>query len=372
MEIAPPQPEAAPLCPPLTLDISQPYGYRADIKDPALLEMLNGLTRWHLERCPPYANMVERLFPDGARAAMNTDVPYLPVRLFKTLELRSVPMTDVIKTLTSSGTTGQAVSQIYLDRETAMRQTRVLGAIMGSFLGKKRWPMVVVDSADLLKDRRRFNARAAGILGFSTYGRDHCYCLDETLELDAAALQAWLERHDGTPVLLFGFTFVVWQGLYQSALRQGVQIRFPAGSLLIHGGGWKRLQDQRVSNDEFKARLRQQFGIEHIHNYYGMVEQVGSIFMECEHGHLHSPAYGDVIIRDPHTLRPLGVGKPGVIQVQSAIPLSYPGHSLLTEDVGTMHGKDDCPCGRAGSHFTVSGRLPQVEMRGCSDTRVMA
>jgi glucose-1-phosphate thymidylyltransferase len=30
------------------------------------------------------------------------------------------------------------------------------------------------------------------------------------------------------------------------------------------------------------------------------------------------------------------------------------------------------PDGRAGSHFTVSGRLPQVGMRGCSDTRVMA
>ena len=139
----------------------------------------------------------------------------------------------------------------------------------------------------------------------------------------------------------------------------------------IHGGGWKRLLDQRVSNDEFKARLYQQFGIERVYNYYGMVEQVGSIFMECEHGHLHSPSYADVLIRDPHTLQPLGVGQQGVIQVQSAIPLSYPGHSLLTEDVGTLHGQDDCPCGRAGSHFTVSGRLPQVEMRGCSDTRAV-
>ncbi len=102
-----------------------------------------------------------------------------------------------------------------------------------------------------------------------------------------------------------------------------------------------------------------------------MVEQVGSIFIECEYGHLHSPTYADVLMRDPHTLKPIGVGQSGVIQVQSAIPLSYPGHSLLTEDMGTLHGHDDCPCGRAGSHFTVDGRLPQVEIRGCSDTRVM-
>jgi len=365
-------PEAASVSPVLPLDITQPYGFRADAKEPALLDTLNALTRWHLQRSAPFANMVQRLFPVGGQAATRAEVPYLPVRLFKTLELRSVPETEVIKTLTSSGTSGQTVSRIYIDRETSMRQTRVLSAIMASFLGKKRWPMVIVDSADLLKDRRRFNARTAGILGFSTYGRDHCYCLNESLELDAPMLQAWLARHIDTPVLLFGFTFVVWQGLYQSALRQGVQLRFPAGSLLIHGGGWKRLLEQRVSYDEFKTHLYQRFGIERVYNYYGMVEQVGSIFMECEHGHLHSPSYADVLVRDPHSLQPLGVGQPGVIQVQSAIPLSYPGHSLLTEDVGTLLGLDDCPCGRAGSYFTVSGRLPQVEMRGCSDTRVMA
>ncbi|WP_231849329.1 acyl-protein synthetase [Serpentinimonas raichei] len=355
--------------PELPLDINKPYNFRADAKDPALLDTLNGLTRWHLQHCAPYANMVERLFPAGAQAATLAEVPYLPVRLFKTLELRSVPEAEVIKTLTSSGTTGQAVSRIYLDRETSMRQTRVLSAIMASFLGKKRWPMVIVDSADVLKDRRRFNARAAGILGFSTYGRDHCYCLNDALELDVHALQAWVERHAETPVLLFGFTFVVWQGLYQCALRQGVKLRFPPGSVLFHGGGWKRLLDQSVSNHEFKTRLQQQFGIDRVHNYYGMVEQVGSIFMECEHGHLHSPSYADVLIRDPHTLQPLEVGQTGVIQVQSAIPLSYPGHSLLTEDVGKLLGRDDCPCSRAGSYFTVSGRLPQVEVRGCSDTR---
>ena len=357
--------------PVLQLDISRPYGYPEVLKGPALLATMNALTHWHSNRSEPYAAMVERLFPHGDAQALDR-VPYLPVRLFKTAELRSVPEQDVIKTLTSSGTTGQAVSRIFLDRETSIRQTRVLSAIMASFLGKKRWPMVIVDSSGLLSDRKRFNARAAGILGFSTYGRDHFHCLDDWLQLDATGLQEWLNRHADTPVLLFGFTFVIWQGLYQSALRQGIKPRFPKGSMLIHGGGWKRLLDQRVGNDEFKARLHDQFGIDHVHNYYGMVEQVGSIFMECEYGHLHSPAYADVIIRDPHTLQPVADGIAGVIQVLSAIPLSYPGHSLLTEDVGTRHGCDDCPCGRQGSYFSVSGRLPQVEMRGCSDTRVMA
>ncbi|MFC4930061.1 LuxE/PaaK family acyltransferase [Massilia sp. GCM10023247] len=359
--------DAAPALP---FDLAQPFGLTAADKQALLLASLNELTSWHTEHCAPYRHMRERMFGAGPATARE-DVPFLPVRLFKTLELASVPKSQVVKTLTSSGTTGQAVSRIYLDRETSMRQTRVLAAIMASFLGKKRLPMLIIDSPDLMKDRSRFNARAAGILGFSVFGRNHHYCLNGELALDAEGLEQFLEQHRGTPVLAFGFTFVIWKELYQQARQAGRRFNFGPGSTLIHGGGWKRLLDQKVDNETFKSGLREQLGIDRVFNYYGMVEQVGSIFMECEHGHLHAPVFADVIIRDPITLAPLPVNQPGVVQVLSALPTSYPGHSLLTEDMGTLHGEDDCACGRPGRHFTVTGRLPQVEMRGCSDTRVM-
>lgn len=356
--------------PGLPFDLNASYDLPAGEKQPQLVAALRALTSWHSKRCVPYANMRERLFPD-AGAETREALPFLPVRLFKSMDLLSVPRSDVMKTLTSSGTTGQAVSRIYLDRETSVRQTRVLASIMSAFLGRQRLPMVIVDSADLLKDRTRFNARAAGILGFSVFGRSHHYCLNEHLQLDREPLEAYLEQHRGAPVLAFGFTSVVWQGLLQGVERSGRPLNFGKGSTLIHGGGWKRLHDQRVDNAAFKTRMREQLGIERVFNYYGMVEQVGSIFMECEFGHLHAPAFADVIVRDPITLAPAADKQTGVIQVLSALPISYPGHSLLTEDLGLVHGEDDCPCGRRGRYFSVLGRLPQVEMRGCSDTRVM-
>ncbi|MCG7782343.1 Acyl-protein synthetase, LuxE [compost metagenome] len=61
-------------------------------------------------------------------------------------------------------------------------------------------------------------------------------------------------------------------------------------------------------------------------------------------------------------------GKPGIIQVLSTLPESYPGHSLLTEDEGVVLGEDDCSCGRAGKYFRIIGRLKNAEIRGCSDT----
>ncbi|EKD99179.1 MAG: hypothetical protein ACD_23C00090G0003 [uncultured bacterium] len=356
--------------PSLPFDLSQPYGLDKRAKQALLLDTLNTLTQWHQQQCEPYRNIVDGLFKNAVAKTLE-DLPFLPVRLFKTRDLLSVNKEEVIKTLTSSGTTGQAVSRIFLDKETSVRQTRVLAAIMAAFLGPQRLPMVIVDSADLLKDRTRFNARAAGILGFSTFGRKHHYCLDDQLQLKLDDLQDYLVEHKDGPILLFGFTFVVWQGLYEGALKAGRKLNFGKNSTLIHGGGWKRLTDQQVSNEVFKQKLNEQLGINRVFNYYGMVEQVGSIFMECEHGHLHSPVFADIIVRNPISLDPVPFGEAGVVEVLSALPLSYPGHVLLTEDMGVIHGEDDCSCGRLGKYFSISGRLPKVEMRGCSDTRSM-
>ena len=41
------------------------------------------------------------------------------------------------------------------------------------------------------------------------------------------------------------------------------------------------------------------------------------------------------------------------------------------EDLGAWMGIDDCPCGRLGKTFTISGRVPKAEPRGCSDTRLV-
>ena len=109
-------------------------------------------------------------------------------------------------------------------------------------------------------------------------------------------------------------------------------------------------------------------GINEIHDFYGMVEQVGSIFVECEEGYLHAPIFADIIIRNKMTMEPLAFGQEGLIEVLSILPRSYPGHVLLTEDLGTILGEGDCCCGKKGKYFKVKGRLPKAEIRGCSDT----
>ena len=347
-----------------------PYSLERKEKESLLLERLTELTEHHRSKCPAYARILNSISYDRSRVASCRDLPFLPVRLFKELPLKSVPQEEVVKTMTSSGTSEQAVSQIYLDRTTSSNQQKALVKIVSDFTGSGRMPMIILDCPSVVKNRRMFSARGAGILGFSIFGSRKIYALNDNMELDAAALSAFLDKHQGQTVLLFGFTFMVWQHFYKELVRlekQGIVFDLSNG-ILIHGGGWKKLVNESVSPEEFHKLLKAVCGLDHIHDYYGMVEQTGCIYMQCECGHLHASIFSDVIIRRPLDFGVCEMGEPGIIQVLSSIPESYPGHSLLTEDEGVLLGEDSCPCGRKGKYLKIIGRLKNAEIRGCSDT----
>ena len=347
-----------------------PYALDKEKKGALLTERLTDLTKLHQRKCPEYANMLSGIGFDVDKIESYKELPFLPVRLFKEIDLKSVPQEDVVKTMTSSGTTGQAVSKIYLDRDTSSNQQKTMVKIVSEFTGSSRMPMIIIDCPSVVKNRAMFSARGAGILGFSIFGSKKIYALDDDMKLDVEGVKEFLETYKGQKILLFGFTFMIWQHFYKELIRlkdEGITFDLSNG-VLIHGGGWKKLISEAVSHDEFHKRMEDVCGLHDIHDYYGMVEQTGCIYMECECGHLHASNFSDVIIRRPIDFSEAAIGETGIIQVVSTIPESYPGHSLLTEDEGLILGEDDCPCGRKGKFFKINGRLKNAEIRGCSDT----
>lgn len=336
------------------------YSLPRQEKKSFLFEKLRLLHRFHLDHCAEYEKISRIVFPGPVSAV--EDLPYLPVSIFKNHEIKSIPDQEVFKIITSSGTTGSAPSRIFLDKNTAALQTKALSNIMQFTIGRERLPMLLVDSSGLIKDRNSFSARGAGVLGMSVFGKSHTYLLDEKMNPDIAAFKTFAEKNKDRS-LIFGFTFMVWLYLYEQMPEADL-----SNAVLIHSGGWKKLMEKKVDNETFKQKLNDKFGLKRIYNFYGMAEQVGSVFMECEAGYLHTPIFAEVIIRSTYNFSPLPVGMEGVIQVLSILPQSYPGHSLLTEDLGIIHGEDNCRCGRMGKYFSISGRMKQAELRGCSDT----
>ena len=347
-----------------------PYSLDKDEKEKLLTGRLLKLTKLHQEKCLEYARILESIHFDADKVNSYTDLPFLPVRLFKELELKSVSKEDVVKTMTSSGTTGQTVSKIYLDRTTSSNQQKTMVKIVSEFTGSCRMPMIIIDCPSVVKNRTMFSARGAGILGFSIFGSTKIYAFDDDMKLDVEGVKKFLDKFQGQKILLFGFTFMIWQHFYKELLRleeDGITFDLSNG-ILIHGGGWKKLVSEMVNPEEFHKKLKDVCGLENIHDYYGMVEQTGCIYMECECGYLHASIFSDVITRRPIDFYECDIGETGIIQVVSTIPESYPGHSLLTEDEGTILGIDNCPCGRKGKYFKINGRLKNAEIRGCSDT----
>lgn len=346
---------------------SGPYALQSSEKNRILLDGLIQLTRHHYANCGRYRNLVDNAFGGLLDYQSLEEIPFIPVSFFKRFDLLSVPTGQVVKVLKSSGTTGQEVSRIHLDAATADLQSKVLVKIMQHFLGKERLPMVILDHPSVVQDRRTFSARGAGILGMMQFGRKPFFALREDMTLDIDGLRQYLNESGSQKKLFFGFTFIVWQYFVKSlhAMNQELDV---SNGVLIHSGGWKKLEAAHVPPETFKDQLRRVAGISECLNFYGLVEQIGSIYVENKMGFFQTSIFSDVIIRDQTSLAPQPIGKRGLIQLVSLLPLSYPGHSVLTEDLGILEGTDPDMPSTNGRFFRVTGRVQRAEPRGCSDT----
>lgn len=349
------------------------YEMLQEDKQRALLPMLQDLSQTMAACCPPYERFLQKCGPPIAQWHSLADIPPLPVTMFKHFELLAVPREQIVRELRSSSTTGNAPSRIFVDKATAFRQTRALAALLKEHIGGSRRPYLVLDAAESVQAGGQLTARGAAIRGIGNFASSTQFAFRSLpggeLALDRDAIETFFANHGGDRPLLFGFTFIVWTRFVLELERLGLTFRAPDATLL-HSGGWKKLTAQAVSKEAFNTRTAAVLGCDPkaILDFYGMVEQVGTVFVDCPAGNKHAPAFADVLVRAPHTLEPVACGGEGLIEVLSVLPTSYPGQAVITEDLGVLLGCDDCPCGRKGRYFRFTKRVERTELRGCGDT----
>ena len=351
-----------------TLEQSAVFGFDKRKKNKFFLEQMKTLNLHHYKFCNAYKKIIKNLKFNIKNKNNLEEFPMLPVKIFKKFDLKSVSDDQVSKKLVSSGTSGQELSKIYLDKINASNQVKVLGKIMASVLGNKRLPMLIVDKNQNSTDRLTFNAKSAAIYGFSIFGIKHSYLLNEDGEIDYNSLNHFLETYGNSKFLIFGFTSLIYENLIKKLSIKKIKNNFKNG-ILIHGGGWKKMEKIKISNKIFKKKLLDKITLKTIHNYYGLVEQTGSVFVESKKcGYFHASIFSNIFIRD-NEFNIVPNRKKGLIQLMSLLPTSYPGHNILTEDIGEIIGEDNCKCGLKGKYFLVHGRAKEAEVRGCSDVR---
>ncbi|WP_315115041.1 acyl-protein synthetase [uncultured Clostridium sp.] len=300
------------------------------------------------------------------------DIPYIPVNMFKTFDLFTCKEDEIVRILNSSATTTGTPSKIYIDKKTSIRQSQALIITLNDFLGSKRRPLLIMDSEDINKESFNLTARGAAVRGVSNFSNKIVYAMDkegEDLKINFDRLHKFQEEHGHEEVLVYGFTYIIWSKFIKAIEKTNEKFSLP-GAKIIHSGGWKKLNSKKVSKHEFSKSVSETFNtnINNVLDFYGMVEQLGVVFIDCECGYKHVPNFAEVIIRDIVTLEEVSIGGRGLIQAMSTLSSSYPAQAILTEDIGELVGIDDCKCGRKGKYFKFISRVEKTEIRGCGDT----
>ena len=350
-----------------------PYGLPPQEQQAALLSLLKDELEYACSKNPFYRNYIEHWPVHTSSAHRISDLPYLPVGLLKAHpHLSLVEPQEIKRVLTSSSTTGQMPSRIALDSPTARRMTKGVVAIAQDFIGSSRRPYLVVDVPGSTRGGPELGARGAAIQGLQPFASEVTYCLEldpnGDLTLNRNKLLHLAESQGSSPVLVYGFTYILWKYLVKPLIAENISLGIPNVHIL-HSGGWKLLQAEAVDKKSFNNGVARVFGCsaDRVIDFYGMVENVGVIYPDCSEGNKHVPAFADVLVRNPLTLEQVSEGEQGIVQVCSVLPTSFPGNLLLTEDIAEIVSYDGCRCGRRGTCFRFVGRVAKSELRGCGN-----
>lgn len=300
-------------------------------------------------------------------------IPPVSVSVFKELgaNLSSVSKEEIKIRLQSSATSGTP-STIAVDKTTSRRQAKAMVKVVQEFIGKDRKPFLVMDIDPKSEFRSLLGARFAAIAGYLNFASKAGFFLkakDGISYFDIDAMKSFLaELPSEKPVVVFGFTYILYSQVLKAIQASCGQIVLPKGSKVIHIGGWKKLESEKVEKSEFNRQIANAFGIEStdVIDIYGFTEQMGLNYPDCKCGCKHASSYVKVLVRDVVSREVLPAGKEGMLEFITPIPHSYPGNAVLTDDLGVVYD-EPCPYGRPGIRFKVNGRLKKAEVRGCGD-----
>jgi hypothetical protein len=340
---------------------SPPYAER---DEQAFLAEMNALTSYHAQWCEPFRNIVG----PQHRAERIEDVPFLHVGLFKRMPLVTHnPDAKILRTVLSSSTSGVA-SRVSLDEQSSQLQSKSSQAILADFVGDEKRPLLVLDSVSSLRRRDDFSARIMAAMSLKPFATEVFFLLKDAGDPTSFSIpQLECALKPGGDLLVYGFSWILWLAWAGNALPAELKQELTRRKIaFVHSGGWKKLEDQKVSHEVFDSTLLQQSAAGSVVvDYYGLVEQMGIVFPMCSHGSRHVPRWAEVLVRDSWTLEALPEGE-GQLQLLNSITFGSPCHSVLTEDMGRLL-PGDCPCGRKGRRFELIGRVPKAEVRGCAN-----
>jgi len=297
--------------------------------------------RFQYQHSPLYRQYVNALNIVGEQVKKLQQIPFLPISLFKTQQVRTTSFEPEV-VFESSGTTGMInsrheVKSLELYRKSFMKAFELfygsvedwcIIGLLPSYLERQHSSLVVM--VDELVKRSKHAAS-----GFYLYEHDK---LQQTLQ--------YLEQQQ-QKTLLIGVTF----GLLDFAEKYPMPLKH---TLVMETGGMKGRREE-MTRQEVHAVLENAFSLQNIHSEYGMTELLSQAYSPGK-GIFHCPPWMKIMVRDendPLDVKNSGSGVVNVIDLANIYSCAF----IATDDLGNV---------ATDGSFDIQGRRDNSDIRGCS------
>lgn len=302
--------------------------------------------RYQAANNPLYARFLELLGRAPARVRSVSEIPFLPIGLFKNHAVQSGDWAAEA-VFSSSGTTGQMPAR-HLVRDQAFYLENARRGFARLYGDPSEWCVLALLPSYLERSGSSLVAMADDFIRRSKYPQSGFF-LHNLDDLRAVLEQCVAEQ---TPTLLLGVSFALLDFAEHSPM--------PLPGVTIMETGGMKGRRQELTRPELHAALCAAFGVAGIHSEYGMTELFSQAYSRPQPGKPSRFVSADTLrsvateIYDP--LCTAAPGRSGVLNFMDLANVDTCSF-IATEDVGRVF-----PDGT----FEVLGRLDAAELRGCN------
>jgi phenylacetate-coenzyme A ligase PaaK-like adenylate-forming protein len=290
---------------------------------------------------PVYADFLKALRVDVSSVSQILQIPFLPIRFFKTHEIKTTQFEPQM-IFESSGTTASINSRYFVKDISLYEESFIRG--FDFFYGPlKNYCIIGLLPSYFERKNSSLVYMVDKLIRLSEHPQSGFY-LNEYEQL-ALVLQDLEKRKQ--PTMLMGITFAL--------LDFAEKYSFPLQHTLLMETGGMKGRRQEMIREEVHALLKKAFSLNAVHSEYGMTELLSQAWSKGE-GVFTCPPWMKILVRDeedPFVIKKAGLGPINIIDLANIWSCSF----IATDDVGKLY-----PDGS----FEVLGRVDGSDLRGCS------
>ncbi len=297
--------------------------------------------RYQAANCEPYSRYISLLGVDINSISDVEEIPFLPVKLFKSSVVYS-SVSKPEKVFTSSSTTGMIPSSHYVSDLSIYKLSFKRGFEL--FYGSpEKYNILALLPSYLEREGSSLIYMADHLIRWSKSPLSGFY-LYNYAELKETLMKSMVSKRE---TLLLGVSFALVD------FAREYNISMPE-AIIMETGGMKG-RGEELSREEIHAIIKGSFGVKNVHSEYGMAELLSQAYSD-----------GNGLFRTPHWMKfflrslsnPLRItddirGGLNIIDLSNINSCSF----IETEDIGIKE---------AGNLWRIPGRIQNSEIRGCN------